>query len=149
MSRRTIFAIASVLALAACGKGDDRAAALANQTAQACTPPRAGWMTPGPLMGGMPFNRISLTHAGAIYWNGLHTDLTHVTRYLSEVAVLNPEPVTFLQTEMGVSCALVEQVRDEMEHRLNCTSNGPCAEGIWSIWEVTPRRPSPPGAPIP
>jgi hypothetical protein len=139
-----VLALAPLLALS-CGTVGNDAAANGTETAQACTPPRASWISPGPLGGGgLPINRISVNHQGEIYWNGQRTDLAHITHYLSITATMNPEPAAFLQTEMGVSCALVERIRDEMEHRLHCSQHGPCGEGIWTIWEVTP---APPGTP--
>lgn len=128
--------------------GNNAGAATANgaQTAMACTPPRAHWMRPAPLSEGMgpPIWRISLGHQGRIHWAGRVTTLPQLSHYLGIVATMNPRPHIFLETEMGVSCTLLEQVRDEMDRRLQCRTEGSCAEGIWTVWEATP---IPPGTP--
>lgn len=92
----------------------------------------------------MVVNRLSVDRNGAIYWNGRPSSLVRVSEYLTIVAGMNPQPFTFLETEMGTPCGLVETVRDEMERRLQCQDGGPCAEGIWLVWRHTP---VPPGTP--
>ncbi|MEA3028812.1 MAG: hypothetical protein QOJ53_2317 [Sphingomonadales bacterium] len=122
----------------------------ANNTAEgverACTPPRSHWLQQGPLDVGLtaPVNRLSVDRNSAIYWNGQPSSLSRVSQYLSVVATMRPRPFTFLETEMGTPCALIERVRDEMERRLNCRGEGSCAEGIWKVWQETP---IPPGTP--
>lgn len=144
MQRNLIAFIAMASGLAACG-----GTATNNTTAslaRACTPPRSHWLPQGPLNVGVsaPTNRISLDRNAAIYWNGQPTTLPRLQEYLSLIATLEPEPVTFLDTEMGTPCALVEGVRDEMDRRLHCGAEGLCAEGVWKVWQATP---IPPGTP--
>jgi len=73
-----------------------------------------------------------------IYWNGQATTFPRLSHYLDIVATMNPRPHTFLETEMGAPCALLDRIRDEMDRRLQCRSEGFCAEGIWTVWEHTP-----------
>jgi len=108
-------------------------------SAQACTPPRAHWTRQAALDAGLtpPINYLSVDRNGAIYWNGQPSNVAHVSEFLAVVATMNPRPHTFLETEMGAPCALVERVRDEMDRRLNCRAGGQCAEGIWRVWQQT------------
>jgi hypothetical protein len=133
------------LALAACH--DAAPGDVAQAAERACTPPRAHWVRQASLDAGLgpPINHLSLDRNGRVYWNGRLTSMDEVSRYLSLVTTLNPEPFTFLETEMGTPCALVERVRDEMDRRLRCGDGGVCAEGIWKVWQETP---TPPGTPI-
>jgi len=130
-------------ALGACGTASRNDS---EPSGRACTPPRSYWLRQFPLDAGLapPINHLSLDRNGAIYWNGQPSSLSAVSRNLAIVATLNPEPTTFLETEMGTPCALVERVRDEMDRRLECRNHGPCAEGIWKVWQETP---IPPGTP--
>jgi hypothetical protein len=145
MRRTLAFLILMAVGVAACsGPATDNAVESAER---ACTPPRSHWMRQAALDAGLtpPTNRLSVDRNGAIYWNGRPSTLSRVSASLSVVATMNPRPNTFLETEMGTPCALVERVRDEMERRLNCRDAGRCAEGIWKVWQETP---SPPGAPV-
>lgn len=138
-------ASAALSGLAACGDvGANNTVAIAE--AKACTPPRSHWMRPVPLDAGLspPINRISLDSQGMIYWNGQATTFPRLSHYLDIVAAMNPRPHTFLETEMGAPCALLDRIRDEMDRRLQCRTQGSCAEGIWTVWEHTPL---PPGTP--
>jgi hypothetical protein len=118
----------------------------AESSDRACTPPRSHWLRQASLGAGLDpgRNHVSIDRNGTIYLNGQPSSMSRVSEFLSLVATLNPRPFTFLETEMGTSCALVERVRDEMERRLNCREGGLCAEGIWKVWEETP---APPGTP--
>lgn len=151
MNRAAGTALLMVLAwsTAACRQtGENNVAAevgKAEQTARACSPRRSSWISPGPFTG-VVINHISVDQNGAIYWNGARKSLAEISSYMSVTANMNPQPFTFLQTEMGVPCALVEQVRDEMERRLDCRHNGPCGEGIQQVWEATPLPPGTPPA---
>jgi len=113
---------------------------------QACTAARSYWHRPHNFEGLVPqMNTISLTSTGVIHWNDQPISLATLRQYLTASHRLNPEPITFLQTEMGVPCDTLEQVRDEMDARLDCRHGGPCHEGILSVWKALP---TPPGTPI-
>jgi hypothetical protein len=144
MRRTFILLIVTAFGLAACGgAATDKSAERADR---ACTPPRAHWLRQASLGAGLGpgLNHVSVDRNGAIYVNGHPSSLSRMSAFLSDVAPLNPRPFTFLETEMGAPCALVERVRDEMERRLDCRGEGSCAEGIWTVWDETP---SPPGTP--
>jgi hypothetical protein len=143
MQWRWIAVAFCTVGVVACGK--PAASNTAETAERACSPPRSHWLRPGPVDGvGVLINRLAINRYGAIYWNGEATELSRVSEYLSVVATMNPEPVTFLETEMGAPCALVERLRDEMERRQHCRNGGRCAEGIWMVWQHTPL---PPGTP--
>jgi len=89
-------------------------------------------------------NHLSVDREGSLYWNGKPQSLTRMSETLAVIATLNPRPHTFLETEMGAPCGVVERVRDEMESRLNCRHDGSCAEGIWKVWQETPNPPHTP-----
>lgn len=141
---RASFFLAFVLI--ACGAASCRQAAPnAEVVARACTPPRAHWMPQGNFDGLMPpILRLSMDRNGAIHWNGRVTSLSQLSGYLATIHTMRPEPIVFLETEMGAPCAAVEAVRDEMERRMHCSDHGTCAEGIWTVWQATP---TPPGTP--
>jgi hypothetical protein len=112
---------------------------------RACTPPRAYWEPQHNFDGLMPpINRVSLDRNNIVYWNGRAVSLRRLSRYLGIVHGMNPEPLTFLDSEMGAPCATMEAIRDEMDRRLECRNSGRCAEGIMAVWEETP---TPPGTP--
>jgi hypothetical protein len=144
MWRTLVALLVVVCGVAACGGAPTDN--VAERVDRACTPPRSHWIPRGPLDAGMnaPVNFLSVDRNGAIYWNGRPTSLPQVSEYLALIATMNPLPATFLETETGAPCALVERVRDEMERRLNCRGAGLCAEGIWRVWQETP---IPPGTP--
>lgn len=90
-------------------------------------------------------NQISLTHDGSIYWNGSKLSSEHLSEYLRISHGLNPEPIHFLQTEMGVSCKALEALRDQMDQALECKKPySHCSEGILSVWRDLPTLPGTP-----
>ena len=89
-------------------------------------------------------NKVALDRAGALYWNGKPVTKEVLDNNLALMHSLDPEPVTFLETEMGVDCASLEAVRDQMERRLGCSNGGRCNEGIVTVLDAAP---NPPGAP--
>jgi hypothetical protein len=113
---------------------------------QACQAPRQHWRKPHNFDGLMPMmNDVSLTRNGAIHWNGDRISSAQFSKYLIMSHGLNPKPIVFLQTEMGVSCRAVEAVRDQMERALECNKPySSCAEGIKQVWR---KLPTPPGTP--
>jgi hypothetical protein len=143
MRRAHFILIVLVTGLAACG-GNVATNRGAESAVRACTPPRTYWLPPGPLGSGLVMNHLSIDHRGAIYWNGQPASLSRVSYYLTIVDGMSPEPLTFLETEMGAPCALVDRVRDEMDRRLHCRASYRCGEGIWKVWQETPL---PPGTP--
>jgi biopolymer transport protein ExbD len=126
------------LALAGCSKPEPLA----------CQAPREHWQKPHNFDGLTPMlNEVALTHDGSVHWNGQRISPTQFSKYLAGSHGLNPEPIVFLQTEMGVSCRTLEAVRNQMEQALEC--NKPysrCAEGIKQVWG---NLPTPPGTPPP
>jgi hypothetical protein len=91
-------------------------------------------------------NEVSLTRDGTIYWNGARVSRVRLGRYLKTSRSLNPEPLVFLQTEMGVSCRTLDAVRDQIDQALECSqAYSSCAEGIKSVWG---KLPAAPGSPV-
>jgi hypothetical protein len=90
-------------------------------------------------------NKIALDRTGALYWNGKRTTSETVEKYLSLQPTLNPEPWIFLETEMGVPCASLDAIRDQIERYMHCAEGGRCNEGILTVWDNIP---GPPGAPV-
>lgn len=90
-------------------------------------------------------NKVALDKAGALYWNGkpIHSDA--LEKYLALQPTLNPQPIIFLETEMGAPCASLDAVRDQIERHIHCAESGRCNEGILTVWDNIPR---PPGTPI-
>ena len=132
------------LGIAACG--GQPVGNTAHPEQRACTPPREHWIQQTSLDSGLsvPEVHLSVDRNARLYWNGYPSDLRQVSTNLSVISHLSTTPVVFLETEMGASCALVDRVRDEMETKLDCRNGGPCAEGIWKVWQETP---SPTGVP--
>jgi biopolymer transport protein ExbD len=89
-------------------------------------------------------NRVSLTANGTIHWNGKRVSFDTLGRYLADSHSLTPEPDTFLEAEMGIPCATLEQVRDEMDRQLGCKNGGHCNEGVLSVWKALPTAPDTP-----
>jgi hypothetical protein len=113
--------------------------------ARACTPPRAHWQRQHNFEGLMPLIiRVSLDRGGTVYWEGRVSSLHQVYGYFDVARTMSPQPLIFLDTEMGAPCAALESLRDEMDRRLQCNPHGMCAEGIWAVWRATP---TPPGTP--
>ena len=135
--RNTLVATSlALLLLGGCAKGHQ----------QACSGRRATWRHPHNFEGLVPpIHMLSITAAGGLFWNGKAISWETLRRYLALSHRLNPEPTVFLQTEMGVSCDVVERVRDEMDREMDCRNGGRCAEGILSVWKALP---NPPGTPI-
>src|SRR4029434_1700 len=76
---------------------------------KACTPPRSYWQKPHNFVGLMPrMNYVSISQDGSLHWNGSQISSATLTQYLRESHKLNPEPVVFLETEMGVPCHVVD-----------------------------------------
>lgn len=122
-------------------------AACSSPEPQACTPPRDYWSKPHNRVGLFPVsNTLSVTHDGSIYWNGAKVSLRTVDLYLRQSHTMNPEPVVFLEAEMGSSCRALEDLRDRMDKALECKKAwSRCEEGLRSVWDALP---SPPGAKI-
>ncbi len=138
MKIRVAFAyVALALAAVGCSKSERKA----------CTPPRAYWSAPHNFVGLMPpLIRIAVTRNGDIYWDGQRVSEPRLEHYLRLAHTLDPEPEFFLETEMGVPCGAVENVRDKMDEALDCKEPySHCAEGIESVWR---NLPTPPGRPV-
>jgi hypothetical protein len=112
---------------------------------RACSPPRANWNKPHNFVGLVPpMNRLSVDHAGDLHWNGTTISFQTLSRYLTAVHQMNPEPTVFLEIEAGAPCDTLESVRKEMERKLACDRYSACEEGVYSVWEELP---TPPGTP--
>lgn len=111
--------------------------ACAQKPPAACTPPRPAWGKPRNF-GLVPMNEIALDRTGALYWNGRSVTKAALDGYLDLMHTLDPEPVTFLETEMGVPCASLDAIRNQMERRLNCSNGGRCSEGVVTVWDKIP-----------
>jgi hypothetical protein len=114
---------------------------------RACTPPRDYWSKPHNRVGFIPVNNVlALTHDGSIYWNGARVPLRTVDLYLRQSHTMSPEPVVFLEAEMGAPCRALEDLRNRMDKALECKKAGSrCEEGLRSVWDALP---SPPGQKI-
>jgi biopolymer transport protein ExbD len=111
----------------------------------ACSPPRTNWNKPHNFIGLMPaMNRLSLDHAGKLYWNGSSISFQTLSKYLTLVHQMNPEPRVFLEIEAGAPCDSLERVRNEMERKLACDQYSACEEGIYSVWKELPTPPRTP-----
>lgn len=117
-----------------------------NEADKACRPPNSYWQKPHNFVGLMPkMNYVGLTRDGTLHWNGKPISSVALTQMLRQSHQLNPEPVVFLETEMGAPCEALEAVRKQMNEELECKESARCAEGIETVWSELP---SPPGAPI-
>jgi hypothetical protein len=70
-------------------------------------------------------NVIRVDRSGAIAWNGQELQSQHgpfplVQNYLSVVSKMEPQPLTFLDFEVGASCSSIERVRTLMNTNLRC-----------------------------
>ena len=83
---------------------------------------------------------------GSVYWDGVQVTPTVLSQRLSMVRAMRPpQPIVFLETEMGVPCDRVDNIRAEMNRTLHCAEEGGvCDEGIMTVWE---KLPAPPGTP--
>jgi hypothetical protein len=90
-------------------------------------------------------NKVAVDHTGALYWNGKPISGEQLNDFLRVSHSLNPEPVVFLQTEMGVPCSTIAELRKRMDDALECKKSHRCAEGIVSVWRELP---TPPGTPV-
>jgi len=109
---------------------------------KACSPPRSTWGHPRSF-GVVELNKIALDREGKIYWNGKKVSREALDKHLAESSTFKPEPWVFLETEMGMSCAAVEAIRDQIEKHVNCPRR--CNEGIMTVWDNIPW---PPGTPV-
>lgn len=46
---------------------------------------------------------------------------------------------------MGVSCTVLDNLRDQIERHIDCSTGYLCNEGIKTVWNHTP---NPPGTPV-
>ena len=112
---------------------------------RACTAPRDYWQKPHNFAGLMPpMNYVAISQDGRLHWNGKPISSEVLTRFLRQSHKLNPEPVVFLETEMGIPCKALDAVRNQMDDALECKASGRCAEGIETVWEELPSRPGQP-----
>lgn len=117
-----------------------------NETPRACTPPKSYWQKPHNFVGLMArMNEVSLGQNGTLYWNGKTVSRALLDQLLRQSHLLDPEPVVFLQTEMGVPCSALDALRKQMDDALECKKSSRCAEGIERVWRELP---SPPGTPV-
>ncbi len=76
-------------------------------------------------------NRISVNRFGHIYWNDHRVSDAAFTKLLEQARKLDPEPGFYLETEMGLPCRDLEEVRDRMNTVLDCDGEpGRCQEGL-------------------
>jgi len=114
-------------------------------TTVACTPPMTNWEKPGPFYGLMPvMNKVALDSRGMIYWNGQRVSFSELSELLGGAGKMDPQPITFLETEMGAPCKTLDAIRNEMNRTLNCERHGPCGEGIMTVWQAMPNPPERP-----
>ena len=114
---------------------------------RACSPPLSSWGDPHDFSGLLPpVVRVSLNQAGGAYWNGAKVSSRLLVQRFTAVRTMRPpQPIVFLETEMGAPCERVDAIRAEMERILHCSEErGVCAEGIMTVWEHTPSPPETP-----
>ena len=76
-------------ALEGCGETNNMVAI--EDAARACTPPRSGWMRPGPFDGaGVIVNRLAVDRNGVLRWNRQPRSMAQISQYLSTVPAMNP-----------------------------------------------------------
>jgi hypothetical protein len=90
-------------------------------------------------------NYVAVTYDGVLHWNGKPISSARLREYLRQSHQLDPEPIVFLETEMGVPCETLDALRKQMDNALECKKSGRCAEGIETVWRELP---TPPGTPI-
>ena len=106
---------------------------------KACKPPRSLWQKPRNFVGLMPkMNYVSITHHGRLHWNGKPVSSATLTQMLRQSYELSPQPVAFLETEMGAPCEVLDAVRKQMDDALKCNESALCAEGIQIVWSELP-----------
>jgi hypothetical protein len=79
-------------------------------------------------------NVIRVDRSGAIGWNGAELQSQHgpfplVEDYLGVVSKMEPQPLTFLDFEVGASCSSIERVRTLMNTHLRCSVGKTCFQG--------------------
>jgi len=103
----------------------------ADENPVACTAPREYWTPPEKMGPETYYNRLTLDRKGTAYWNGAAVSDAVLNQMLKTVRQLDPAPQLVLQTEMGLSCARLEVVRDKIDTLLDCRKNGRiCSEGF-------------------
>jgi hypothetical protein len=89
-------------------------------------------------------NYVAVTQDGALHWNGKPISSARLDEYLRQSHQMNPEPVVFLETEMGVPCEAIDAVRKQIDEALECKKSRRCAEGIERVWQELPTHPGTP-----
>jgi hypothetical protein len=113
---------------------------------QACSPPRESWQRPVNTSAG-DFGQVDVAvdRGSRIYLYGTQVSLSELANRLGDLPRnVTPTLRVFLETEMGASCKVVEDVRDTFERALNCREPFRCNEGIQTLWH---QMPQPPGTP--
>ena len=79
-------------------------------------------------------NVIRVDRSGAIAWNGQELQSQHgpfplLRDYLGVVSEMEPQPLTFLDFEVGTSCSSIERIRTQMNSNLRCGAEKVCFQG--------------------
>lgn len=96
----------------------------------ACTAPRSYWSLPEQIGADATYNTLTLDRAGKAYWN--HSAVTDAVldQMLKASGQVRPVRTLLLQTEMGLSCARLDTIRDRIDTELDCRRNAhACTEG--------------------
>lgn len=98
----------------------------------ACSAPRSGWgQIDGRSDPEIQINSVMLDHAGRIFWNHYPISEQAFVSLLRTARQRRPVPVIILQTEMGVACRSLEQVRDRIDSEMQCKiGDGRCRETV-------------------
>ncbi len=98
----------------------------------ACSAPRSSWgQIDGRSDPEIQISGVMLDHAGRLFWNHYPTSEQALVDSLRTARQRSPVPVVILQTEMGVACRSLEQVRDRIDSEMQCKiGDGRCRETV-------------------
>ena len=139
--RKFMTAIALAAILFGC-RGPETDAAASTGSSTSCSNQREKWRRAGELghHEAVVFLKVDAAgrflptlDTGATRHLGEPVDADRRAHYLQTLSSLNPEPLVVLQPTSDASCAVINEVRNELEENLDCAS-GRCGE--WSDWTV-------------
>ncbi len=73
-----------------------------------------------PERGMQQSNRLTVTAAGAILWNGTPIDAVRLRQYLDIVMHMSPRPRTVVRVDPGAPAAQVEAASEAISGAMNC-----------------------------
>lgn len=96
------------------------------------------WTTPERGWHNLVFNKLHIDRNDNRVWNGEPVSGDQLSEYLSVVPTLNPVPATVLTADPEAACSTVEEIRREMDQKLQCRETRLCGEGEGE-WLTGPR----------